>query len=91
MCIGVGDTTKDRMLVEQRLEPADIHAHREDQQQERKRNREPAPGQWDGAASAASEDVGAAGNENKENGDYTGNHGQRQQPARDELPGRKGE
>ena len=32
MRTGIGNTAKDRMILEQRLEPADIHAHRENQQ-----------------------------------------------------------
>ena len=89
--IGVGHTAKDRVILEQGLEPADIHAHRERQQQKRKRNRKPAPGRGDGARSPARERPGAAGNENEGNGDHAGNHPERQKPAYDQLPGGEGE
>src|SRR5580698_10178953 len=43
--VRVGHTAKDRVCIEQSLEPVDIHAYREDQQQKGKRDGEPAPGQ----------------------------------------------
>ncbi len=41
--VRVGHTSKDRMILEQALKPAEIREHREDQQQKRKRDRQPAP------------------------------------------------
>ena len=41
--IGVGHPAEDGMFLEQSLESGDIRVHREDQQQEAKRDGEPAP------------------------------------------------
>ena len=89
--VRVGDTAKDRMFVEQSLESGDIRAHREGQQKEPKRNGEPAPRPGGVHASSPREHSCAARNENKENGDCTGNHGYCQQPARNDLACGQGE
>ncbi len=75
MRVRVGHTPEDRMIIEQSREPTDICTHREDQQEERKRNGEPAPRRCDVAAAAPGERTGSARDQDEENGKYTGNHG----------------
>ncbi len=91
MRVGVIDARKDGVLFEQCIEPAQIHAHCKDQQQKSKRNRKPAPRQRDGASPPARENPGASGDQNKEDSHDAANYGERQQPARKELPYRKRE
>src|SRR6516164_8708633 len=79
------------MPVEQGLEPCEIDSQGKDQQEARKGNGESPPGQREGTSAAACEHMSAAGNKNKEDSDRTGNDGQGQEPAREELPYRKGE
>ena len=89
MGVGVGDTAEDRMIVEQKIKPAEIDTHRQDQQKERKGDGEPAPRNGEIAA-AAGKRTRSAGDENEENGQDAGDDGQRKQPAGDQLPGRQG-
>src|ERR1700687_4780608 len=86
MRVCVGHTPEDRMILEQSLEPVEIYAHRQDQQQEGKRDGKTAPRQRDGAAETPSEHTASARDENKEDGEQTTDHGEREQPAGDELP-----
>ena len=85
--VHVGYAAEDGVILKQLLEAADVEAHRGEQHQERKRDGEPAPGQRDVAVTAGGEHPRTAGNKDKKNGEQAGNHGQRQQPANDELPG----
>ena len=71
------------------LEAAEIRQHRQNQQQERKCDGEPAPRQCDEAA-AAGEDTRSTRDEDEQNRKCTGNHSERQQPAGDQLPCRQG-
>ena len=56
--VRIGDAGEDGVVLEQLLETADINAHRQDQQQERKRDGEPAPGQREIAVAASGERPG---------------------------------
>ncbi len=84
MRVCISHTGEDGVIIEQSLEPGDIHPHREGQQQERKRDGEPAPGNV--AAPPSGERAGTPGDQDKDNGDPAGNRSQRHQPAGDELP-----
>ena len=68
-----------------------IHAHCKDEQQERSRKGQSAPGQQDAAAEPSAESAGAARDQQKQNGGNTRKHGQGKQPAGDKLPGGQGE
>ena len=52
---GVGDAREDRVIVEQPLEPPEVDAHREHQQHDGERDRQPAPRRLPGLAVCASD------------------------------------
>src|SRR5207245_5567018 len=78
--IGVSDPAEDRVLLEQVLEPTEIDAHCENQQQKRKCEGEPSPRQRD-IASPTAECTGTTGYGDEEDGEETNDDGQRKQPA----------
>ena len=89
MRVGVSDAREDCVVVEEPPESAEVHLHREHEQQKGRRDREAAPRRADIAAAAAGEHARASGDDDEEPGDGAGDHRQRHQPAGDELPGGK--
>ena len=87
--VRVGHAGENCVIGEQLLEAIDVDAHREDQQQERKPDGDPAQGQADAALSG--KHTRAAGDEDKERRDRADHHRQHHQPAGDELPRGKGQ
>ena len=87
--IGIGDAVEDRMVLEEQTEAAEIHPHGDDEQQEGNRDGDPAPGQHQGAAAPRGQGARPAGNEQKHGRNHAADDAERQQPAEDELPGRK--
>jgi len=84
--IRVGDSAEDRMIVKQALEAADIGAHGKDQQQKRKGDGDPRHGNVSVPAETPGEHTGSARDQNEESREETENHGERKQPAGNELP-----
>ncbi len=91
MSAGVGNAVEDRVVIEELLESANIHAQANDEQQKCSRDGEPAQGQLSETVAAPAERARAARNKQKHNGQHAGDHAERQQPAQDELPCRQSE
>src|ERR1700685_115340 len=89
MRVGVSNSIKDCVVFKEELEPAQIHTHGDDKEQESDREGESAPGQGDALTEPAGESAGSAGNKNEQDSEDTGKDRQREQPSGDKLPGGK--
>ena len=89
--VGVCNTCEDSVVLEQPLEASQVHAARRASGAMRRsaidnpRQSRVCPA----ATRRSAQDTRAAGDNDKQGGDHAGDHGQRQQPAGDELPGRQ--
>ena len=90
--VRVGDAREDRAVLEQKLEPAEICAHRKHQEKRGERERETAPEPpLRRGRSPLGQDTGAAGDRDECCGDQASDDRQAQQPPGDELPCRQRE
>ena len=90
--VGIGDAGKDRVVVEQALEAAEIRLHREHHEQDRPRDGEgPRAGAGPPDAAAAPHHLTGARCEAEEQRHRAADHRQRRQPSREQLPHRQRE
>ncbi len=87
----IADAGKNRVIREQPLEPAEVHARGEHQQHHRETDRQPAPGTGRADRVDTNEDPSAADDRDEGESDPASHDGERQQPTGEEPPGRQRE
>src|SRR5712671_4839509 len=79
------------MTIEQSLESTEVHTHRKDHYQDRKRAGEPTPRQCNIGPGPPDDRTSSARNDYEKDSKRTGHHGQRKYPADEKFVGRQGE
>src|SRR5712671_8197967 len=79
------------MTIEQSLESTEVHTHRKDHYQDRKRAGESTPRQCSIGPGPPDDRTSSARNDYKKDSERTGHHGQRKYPADEKLVGRQSE
>ena len=89
--VRVGDAGEDRVVDQEPIESPQVHARRQDHEEQREGDRQAAPGASPGGGSPAAQHPRPAGDRDEESGDAARDHRQRHQPAGDQVPRRQRE